>query len=131
MLLRGRPASASGMTPMPSPANPTAAPQGRLRRQGPEPGARRPAVFRRICAIAVAAAIPALAGCEAGLNAPVLQWHTPVNGTNKTLRPRGAPATWGSATCSCSVPSRQQLPGGKLGRGLSWPWSTPAAGTGC
>ena len=52
---------------------------------GPVPGARRLAVFRRICAIAVAVAIPALAGCEAGLNAPVLQWHPPVNGINKTL----------------------------------------------
>ena len=91
MLLRGRPASAPGMTPMPSPANPTAAPQGRSRHQGPVPGARRPALFRRICAIAVAAAIPALAGCEAGLNAPVLQWHPPVNGINKTL-----PAAQGS-----------------------------------
>ncbi len=86
MLLRGRPASASGMTLMPSPANPTAAPQGRRRPQRRvRATARRPAAFRRICAIAVAAAIPALAGCEAGLNAPVLQWHTPVNGVNKTL----------------------------------------------
>ncbi len=86
MLLRGRPASASGMPLVPSPANPTGAPQGRRRPHGPvRGGARRPAAFRRICAIAVAAAIPALAGCEAGMNAPVLQWHPPVNGVNKTL----------------------------------------------
>jgi len=86
MLLRGRPASASGMPLMPSPANPTGAPQGRRRPHGPVRGAaRRPAAFRRICAIAVAAAIPALAGCEAGANAPVMQWHQPVNGVNKSL----------------------------------------------
>ena len=40
---------------------------------------------RRTCAIAVAAAIPLLAGCEAGLNAPVLQWHSPVAGANKAI----------------------------------------------
>jgi copper(I)-binding protein len=89
MLLRGRPASASGMTLMPSPANPTEASRGRRWPQGRARG-RRPAAFRRICAIAVAAAIPALAGCEAGLNAPVLQWHQPVNGVNKTLSAVGS-----------------------------------------
>jgi len=74
------------MPVMPSPANPAGAPQGRRRPHGPVRGAaRRPAAFRRICAIAVAAAIPALAGCEAGMNAPILQWHPPVNGVNKTL----------------------------------------------
>jgi copper(I)-binding protein len=40
---------------------------------------------RRTCAIAVAAAIPLLAGCEAGLNAPVLQWHSPTTGANKAI----------------------------------------------
>lgn len=40
---------------------------------------------RRTCAIAVAAAIPLLAGCEAGLNAPVLQWHPPTAGANKAI----------------------------------------------
>ena len=40
---------------------------------------------RRTCAIAVAAAIPLLAGCEAGLNAPVLQWHSPTAGANKAI----------------------------------------------
>jgi copper(I)-binding protein len=40
---------------------------------------------RRACAIAAAAAIPLLAGCEAGLNAPVLHWHSPTAGTNKAV----------------------------------------------
>ena len=46
---------------------------------------------RRTCAIAVAAAIPLLAGCAAGLNAPVLQWHPPQAGANKSI-----PAATGS-----------------------------------
>ena len=46
---------------------------------------------RRTCAIAVAAAIPLLAGCEAGLNAPVLKWHSPTTGANKAI-----PAATGS-----------------------------------
>jgi|SRR5580700_194639 copper(I)-binding protein len=40
---------------------------------------------RRACAIAAAAAIPLLAGCEAGLNAPVLQWHPPTAGAGKAI----------------------------------------------
>jgi copper(I)-binding protein len=40
---------------------------------------------RRACAIAAAAAIPLLAGCEAGVNAPVLQWHSPNAGANKAV----------------------------------------------
>ncbi len=40
---------------------------------------------RRACAIAAAAAIPLLAGCEAGLNAPVLHWHSPVAGASKSV----------------------------------------------
>lgn len=40
---------------------------------------------RRACAIAAAAAIPLLAGCEAGLNAPVLHWHSPTAGANKAV----------------------------------------------
>jgi copper(I)-binding protein len=40
---------------------------------------------RRACAIAAAAAIPLLAGCEAGLNAPVLHWHSPTAGANKSI----------------------------------------------
>jgi copper(I)-binding protein len=46
---------------------------------------------RRACAIAAAAAIPLLAGCEAGLNAPVLQWHPPTAGASKAI-----PAATGS-----------------------------------
>ncbi|HEY9243533.1 MAG TPA: hypothetical protein VIP48_16220 [Streptosporangiaceae bacterium] len=46
---------------------------------------------RRTCAVAVAAAIPLLAGCAAGLNAPVLQWHKPQAGANKSI-----PAATGS-----------------------------------
>jgi copper(I)-binding protein len=40
---------------------------------------------RRACAIAAAAAIPLLAGCEAGLNAPGLQWHPPTAGAGKAI----------------------------------------------
>ena len=40
---------------------------------------------RRACAIGAAAAIPLLAGCEAGLNAPVLQWHPPTAGAGKAI----------------------------------------------
>jgi len=40
---------------------------------------------RRACAIVAAAAIPLLAGCEAGLNAPVLQWHPPTAGASKAI----------------------------------------------
>jgi copper(I)-binding protein len=40
---------------------------------------------RRACAIAAVAAIPLIAGCEAGLNAPVLDWHSPVAGANKSI----------------------------------------------
>jgi copper(I)-binding protein len=45
---------------------------------------RRSALTRRRGAVlavaAVAALVPAIAGCEAGLNAPVLQWHQPTPG---------------------------------------------------
>jgi copper(I)-binding protein len=40
---------------------------------------------RRACAIAAVAAIPLLAGCEAGLDAPVLHWHAPTAGANKAI----------------------------------------------
>ncbi len=40
---------------------------------------------RRACAIVAAVAIPLLAGCEAGLNAPVLHWHPPVPGASKAI----------------------------------------------
>jgi copper(I)-binding protein len=36
---------------------------------------------RRILIAAAAALVPLIAGCEAGNNAPVLQWHPPTNGT--------------------------------------------------
>lgn len=36
---------------------------------------------RRLFIAAVAALIPALAGCEAGANAPTQQWHPPTEGT--------------------------------------------------
>jgi copper(I)-binding protein len=38
-------------------------------------------VPRRILIVAAAALIPAIAGCEAGNNAPTLQWHQPTDGT--------------------------------------------------
>ncbi len=36
---------------------------------------------RRLVVLAIAALIPALAGCEAGNNAPTQQWHQPTDGT--------------------------------------------------
>lgn len=41
---------------------------------------RRPA-GRRLLVLAIAALIPALAGCEAGSNAPTQEWHQPTDGT--------------------------------------------------
>lgn len=40
---------------------------------------RRPA-GRRLLVLAIAALIPALAGCEAGNNAPTQEWHQPTDG---------------------------------------------------
>ena len=40
---------------------------------------------RGILAVAVATLIPVLAGCEAGLNAPVLQWHRPTPGASAVV----------------------------------------------
>jgi copper(I)-binding protein len=78
MLLRGRRASAPSM----SPAHPTAAPAAPTRRAA-QPRARG---LRRLGVAAVAALVPALAGCEAGLNPPVMQWHPPVSGASLSIR---------------------------------------------
>jgi copper(I)-binding protein len=61
-----------------------------LRRATAQGGARRSIVLRRACAVAAAAVLPVLAGCEAGSNAPVLQWHPPTAGASKTVVPLGA-----------------------------------------
>ncbi len=37
---------------------------------------------RRLMVLAIAALIPALAGCEAGNNAPTQEWHQPTDGTD-------------------------------------------------
>ena len=42
---------------------------------------RRIARPRRLLVLAIAALIPALAGCEAGNNAPTQEWHQPTDGT--------------------------------------------------
>lgn len=42
---------------------------------------RAGAMPRRLLIVAAAALIPAVAGCEAGDNAPVLQWHYPTEGS--------------------------------------------------
>ena len=46
---------------------------------------QRAALPRRLCIAAVAALIPALAGCEAGTNAPTQQWHQPTDGAETIL----------------------------------------------
>jgi copper(I)-binding protein len=40
---------------------------------------------RRLLVLAIAALIPALAGCEAGNNAPTQEWHQPTDGTGVVL----------------------------------------------
>lgn len=40
---------------------------------------------RRILIAAAAALVPLVAGCEAGNNAPTLNWHPPTEGTHKTI----------------------------------------------
>jgi copper(I)-binding protein len=40
---------------------------------------------RRLTVLAVAALIPVLAGCEAGNNAPIFQWHPPTAGAAATV----------------------------------------------
>ena len=42
---------------------------------------RRGVVPRRILIAAAVALVPVIAGCEAGNNAPTLQWHQPTDGT--------------------------------------------------
>jgi copper(I)-binding protein len=46
---------------------------------------RSSSVLRRAFIVAVAALVPAVAGCEAGANAPTLQWHPPTGGASATL----------------------------------------------
>ncbi len=41
---------------------------------------------RRLVILAIAALIPALAGCEAGYNAPTQEWHQPTDGTTTQFR---------------------------------------------
>jgi hypothetical protein len=48
-------------------------------------GRRRATLPRRLFIAAVAALIPALAGCEAGINAPTQQWHPPTDGTGMVV----------------------------------------------
>jgi hypothetical protein len=48
-------------------------------------GERRAKLPRRLFVAAVAALIPALAGCEAGNNAPTQQWHPPTNGAGTVV----------------------------------------------
>ena len=55
------------------------------------PMTARPGRLRRIAALAAAAAIPVLAGCEAGNNAPVLNWPNVNAGANVSV-----PAATGS-----------------------------------
>jgi hypothetical protein len=44
------------------------------------PSQRRTARPRRLLVLAIAALIAALAGCEAGTNAPTQEWHNPTDG---------------------------------------------------
>jgi copper(I)-binding protein len=51
------------------------------------PRTPRPALkaLRRACAVAAVALIPVLAGCEAGGDAPILNWHPPTSGASATI----------------------------------------------
>jgi copper(I)-binding protein len=51
------------------------------------PRSPRPALkaLRRACAVAAVALIPVLAGCEAGGDAPILNWHPPTSGASATI----------------------------------------------
>jgi copper(I)-binding protein len=51
----------------------------RSRRALSRPALSRPALARRLVLVAVAALIPVLAGCEAGNNAPTLDFHYPTD----------------------------------------------------
>jgi len=81
--------------------------------------------LRGLAAVAAASLIPAIAGCEAGANAPTQQWHQPTAGAsaivNNTLRinnmfvlgpapgfslPRGATAGMFFALTNDGVPDR-------------------------
>jgi copper(I)-binding protein len=46
---------------------------------------RRAALPLRVLIVAAAGLVPVLAGCEAGNNAPVLQWHQPTPGAGTQL----------------------------------------------
>ena len=46
---------------------------------------QRSALPRRLCIAVVAVLIPALAGCEAGTNAPTQRWHQPTDGAATVL----------------------------------------------
>ena len=48
-------------------------------------GERRAKLPRRFFAAAIAALIPALAGCEAGASAPTQEWHPPTNGAGTVV----------------------------------------------
>jgi copper(I)-binding protein len=54
-------------------------------RNGHEAGHRRAVRPRRLLITVIAALIPALAGCEAGVHAPTQQWHQPTNGAGTIL----------------------------------------------
>ena len=42
-------------------------------------------ISRRVLIAVAAALVPMMAGCEAGLSAPSLQWHQPTDGTSKVV----------------------------------------------
>jgi hypothetical protein len=84
------PAAALPAAPLPAAALPAAAPPASVPPSSPPPAAahrpaRRPARLRWVCAIAAAAVLPVLAGCEAGYDAPILQWHPPTAGASKAI----------------------------------------------
>jgi copper(I)-binding protein len=86
MLLQGRSAAAQRPSAAPRQAGAqrsAAAPRPIMSRNG----------LRRVCAITAAALIPAMAGCEAGSNAPVLQWHPPTAGASASVSTSGAPGS--------------------------------------